>query len=427
MKKEIKLEPFQHEGAWFLSERRCALLADEPGLGKTVQALHAAKLLGLGPQDEGWVWCPASVRTSWLEHIEHIMGRVGAWAVYGYNYARMKAAELETRPSWRNPLLILDEEHFLKTVESQRTQAIFGRGTGIARRAERVWALTGTPVLNRPRELYPMLKTMAPGFEGMDFNRFTQRYCGAFFDGRGINTKGASHLDELAAKLEGFMLRRTKRQVYPDRKEPLVTRIPLELTREEMAAVLAEEEAIGARQAPISAAKAEFSQLGDTSRLLRLLGQAKLPQVQEFVEEKLETVDKVVVFAHHSDVIRGLAQRFRDKGFEPVVYHGGMSDKQKDEARHYFMQARKCRVFIGQNQSAGVGINGLQTVCSTAVLAEPSWVPGETEQMIDRLDRIGQQDDIVNAYVLYAQGTLDEVKVHVHDRKERVVSRLMGA
>jgi len=411
------LEKFQEEGRDFLAATPHAMLADQPGLGKTLQLIAAVEKLRL---QKNLVVCPASVRTNWLKEINECLGSSWGWRIISYNEAT-KFAKTTTE---QFDSITLDEAHFLKTPESQRTQAIFGNSIGLARRARNKWALTGTPILNRPRELYPILKTLAPAFAKTSYSAFTGRYCDAYYDGREMNTKGASNLDELSRLMQGFMLRRTKLEVFPNRTAPLVARIPVELTHADMAAVIAEEEIIGAREAKISSRFEDFSQLGDTSKLLRLLGEAKVPTVARFVEDLLETVDKVVVFAHHRDVITALAQRFA--AHKPVIYQGGMGDAQKDAVRAKFMADPACRVFIGNRVAAGTGINGLQTVCSTVVIAEPSWVPGETEQMIDRLDRMGQKDDLVNAYILYAKSTLDAIVVETHDRKEKVVDRVTG-
>lgn len=416
------LEPFQAVGAYeHLAANFHALLADQPGLGKTLQAIAAVEKLRLKLV---LVVCPASVRSNWLKEINECLGSSAGWRIISYNEAHKLSKQLEPGgPLW--DAIILDEVHFLKTPESQRTQAIFGP-IGLARRANFKWALTGTPVLNRPRELYPLLKTLCAKFKDMSFNRFADVYCAAYFDGHAINTKGASNLDDLARKLQGFMLRRTKLEVFPNRSAPLVQRVPIELSSKDLLEVRAQEDIIGGREARLSQVHEDFSQLGDTSTLLRLLGEAKVDHVFRFVDDLLQTVDKVVVFAHHLDVIERLKFKFQDHNFRPIVYKGGMSDVQKDEARRAFMENPKCRVFIGQRQAAGTGINGLQTVCSSVVIAEPSWVPGETEQMIDRLDRMGQTADIVNAYLLYAKGTLDEVVVQVHDAKDHVIERLTG-
>lgn len=413
------LEPFQDIGAQHLASRYRAMLADEPGLGKTVQAIAASERAFNADARSSYPWynlvvCPASVRSGWLKEINECAPEMYAmWTIRSYNeIAANTAAYLK---AWDT--VIIDESHFCKSVESQRTRAVLGNG-GVARRSRYIWCLTGTPVMNgRPVELYPTLKTLHKPFADMSFARYTQRYCDAQFNGRGMDVKGASNVDEFAGLLRGFMLRRTKKEVYPDRVEPLVRKIPLELDGSDLAKVIEAEDEIGGRELRLSSTHEKFSQLGDTSRLLRLLGTAKVRTATDFIEDKLQTVQKIVVFAHHQEVIRLLQLRFCDRGYRPVVYHGGMSPKAKDAARDQFIDDPATRVFIGNRVAAGVGINGLQRAASMAVIVEPSWVPTETEQMIGRLDRMGQEDNLVTAYILYARGTLDGVVVGVHDRK----------
>ncbi len=153
-----KLKPFQVHGSLFLQSNPHALLADEPGLGKTIQAIAAANYLSL---KRVLVVCPASVRLGWRQELKEC-GATGLWDVISYEQAVKYHSEVhyDTLPSYDG--LVLDEAHYLKTSDSKRTQAIFG-GAGAARmRTLRArWALTGTPVLNRPRELWPILKNVS--------------------------------------------------------------------------------------------------------------------------------------------------------------------------------------------------------------------------------------------------------------------------
>lgn len=416
-----KLEPHAHQlaGAKFLAARFHALLGDDPGLEKTYtltlacEAINAQKIL---------VTCPASVRTHWYETMEMGRGHTRGLDVISYNAASSEKWRAGLKD--RYDVWIGDEAHFLKTLSSQRTQALFGNGSlGLARRASYKWPATGTWAPNhRPVELYPVLRALHPEFAKMDFVDYANRYCGAYWDGRQLNVKGASRIDELERMLAGFMLRRTEAEVYPDRLEPLIHRVPVELTVQDLSAVIAEEDKIGGREARLSVSFEKTSALGDTSRLLRLLGTAKARHVAAFVDDLLDSVEKVVVFAHHRDVIKILAGMLR--AHAPVVYVGGMSDAQKDAAKAQFT-TKDCRVFIGQDDTAGTGVDGLQRVCSTAVFAEWDWTPGDTRQRVKRLARTGQKDPLVNAYLLYAKGTLDAVQVQVHDVKERVGERLV--
>ena len=415
MKKTLK--PFQIEGAKFLSERYHALLADEMGLGKTVTALAAAEAVG---SVKALIVCPASVRTGWAQEISECGMTRSRFHIVSYNQA------VKGLPgSW--DLLILDEAHFLKTPESQRTQAIFGNGTGIARRAQRIWGLTGTPVLNRPRELYPILKTLhSKGIAPYDtWERFAQRYCGAFFDGYSINTKGASHIEELRGRLDGFMLRREKKDVLKELPPRIVSHPPVELSAPELSPILELEDEIGNREAYLSPTHEDYAQLGDMARLLKVTGVAKVPAVSAFISDLLETENKVVIFARHRDVISGLAEALKTKN--PVTYVGGMSDDQKKNAVSKFVRDSECRVFIGQIQAAGTGINGLQTVCHNVCFAELSWVPGEMSQAIDRCHRIGQGSDVVNVYMPHVPGTLESAMLQVQLGKGKVIEALVGS
>jgi SWI/SNF-related matrix-associated actin-dependent regulator 1 of chromatin subfamily A len=321
-------------------------------------------------------------------------------------------------------VLILDEGHYLKTPESQRTQAIFNNSTGIARRAYYKWILTGTPILNRPRELFPVLKCLAPGFADYTFPSFAQRYCGAYFDGRRINTKGASRLDELSGKLEGFMLRRTSDQVGLELPPIVSSLVPLELDAQSLSVIERAEEEISNREAFISTVMEDFSALGDQASLLHAVGFAKAVPAAHFVRELLKTQNKVVVFAHHRDVVDIIAQKLLGSGIQSVKFQGGMSDAQKASAIRLFKEDPGIQVIIGNIKAMGTGVDGLQEIAHSCVFAEITWVPDEIGQAIRRLRRMGQARDRVNAYILYAPGTLEEAVLGVHKAKSHVLQKL---
>lgn len=415
-------EPHQIIAREFLTAGRHRALGDQRGLGKTVSALLAADAINART---GLVTCPASVRTNWYEHLEEQFGHVpGGWDVISYDGATDDLRRLILRD--RYDVWIGDEFHKCKNTDSQRSLAVLGHG-GLAARARYKWPMSGTFAPNgRPIEMYPMLKTLCPAFASYSYGEYTQRFCGAHFDGRERNVKGASHEDEFAELLKGFLLRRTKREVYPDRLDPLISPVAVDLTPGYLARIRELEDEIGGREARLSSRYEDFCQLGDTARMQHYLGIAIAPQVARFVNDLLATEDKVVVFAHHQAVIGLLLEDFNRMGHAPVYYGGGMKDRQKDEVKAHFMNSSACRIFIGQDQTSGEGINGLQRVCSTCVVAEPGWVPGDTEQMIGRLDRMGQEEDLVTAYIMFARGTLLETKWQVHGRKERTAARILG-
>ncbi len=412
------LKPFQVGGALFLAQNPHALLADEPGLGKTIQAIAAAHLVGLS---RVLVVCPASVRMGWRQELEEC-GAAGRslWDVISYE----QAVKMPTAAHGYDGL-ILDEAHYLKTPDSKRTQAIFGPH-GLARSSSLLarWCLTGTPVLNRPRELWPLLKNLHPDFAEMKFSVFAQRYCGAYFNGREMDTRGASNVDELRMRLGGFMLRRTKEEVMTELPARIVTRVPVKLNDDAQRLLDRAEREILDREAMISSAKENYSALGDLSKMLHATGRAKIPATVSFIEDLLETEQKVVVFFKHTAVGEELADWLTDCG--PITYQGGMSDADKKGAIDRFRTLPEARVFLGQIQAAGTGINGLQEVASSVVFAELSWVPGEMSQAIDRLHRIGQKAGVVNAYILHAPGTMESAVLGAQNSKGAVVGQLMG-
>jgi SWI/SNF-related matrix-associated actin-dependent regulator 1 of chromatin subfamily A len=413
-----RLKPFQVHGSLFLQSNPHALLADEPGLGKTVQAIDAAVRLDLRSI---LVVCPASVRMGWHQEV-HECGAAGLWNVISYEQAVRGGCDFDRGYDG----LVLDEAHYLKTPDSKRTQAIFGKG-GLARspRLRARWALTGTPVLNRPRELWPLLKNLHGGFAEMSWAVYAQRYCGSYFNGREMDTRGASNVDELRIRLGGFMLRRTKDEVLPELPARLVSRVPLKLAAAAQQIIDRAEREILDREAKISAASENYSQLGDMAALLHATGLAKIAATMGFINDLLETEEKVVVFFKHTDVGEALRAACSISGLGSVAYQGGMNDAGKHHAIEAFKSAG-VRVFLGQIQAAGTGINGLQEVCSSVVFAELDWTPGVMVQAMDRLHRIGQKAGSVNAYLLHAPGTMESAVLQVQNSKGSVVGKLMG-
>lgn len=415
MKKVLK--PFQVEGAKFLASRYHALLADEMGLGKTVQAIAAAEMISAV---NVIVVCPASVRSGWKQELSECVGSPRGWDVMSYNEACKRVKEFTD--GW--DLIILDEAHYLKNPDSQRTQAVLGKG-GLASRAKYKWALTGSPVLNRPVELYPLLKTLASDalHPFTTFALYAHQFCGAYYDGRGLNVRGASHLADLRERLKGFMLRRIQEEVLAELPDLIVSRVPVTLSAEAERKIMDFELEVQNREALLSPAAEAYGQLGDLATLMRVTGEAKAPHAAAYIKELLETEPKVVVFAHHREVIRQLDVALGE--FNPVVYQGGMTDVQKAAAVADFQTAGR-RVFLGNIKAAGTGINGLQTVAHHVVFAELSWVPGEIEQAIGRLKRMGQNARRVHAHILHAPGTLESAVLAVHDGKTAVIDKLLG-
>jgi SWI/SNF-related matrix-associated actin-dependent regulator 1 of chromatin subfamily A len=161
------------------------------------------------------------------------------------------------------------------------------------------------------------------------------------------------------------------------------------------------------------ARQAEFTEL---SRLRHEGAIAKLPKVVDHCLELLEAVDKLIIFAHHHDVVAGLMDELKD--FNPVRLTGEDSQAARDAAVQSFQNDPTTRVFVGSIQAAGVGLT--LTAASTVVFAELDWVPGNMSQAEDRLHRIGQNDAVLVQHVVL-DGSLDAKLAKTLVRKQAIL------
>lgn len=422
----MQLYNYQKEGVAFLKRNDKALLAHDMGLGKTAQAIIAAKELGL---KKILVITPASVKYNWAREIAKwhdvtppiriIDGQkdyqplsVGFTIV---NYDRLAKKELLlTLISEKYDLLICDEAHYLKNFGAKRTKCVY-YPKGIASCAERVWLLTGTPVLNRPVELFSHLKALVPEKLGIykSFLKYAHRYCDAYDGPWGLDTTGASNTEELSTLLSSFMLRREKKEVLKDLPEKIYQNVYLpaapalhELAKKERREYEKEKEGI----------------LGELASLRRKSGIAKVPAVLEHVKDVLEEKKRIVLFAYHRDVIAKLEEGLRSYGV--VVVDGSTPSKDRQKAVEKFRTDNNCRVFLGQIEAAGTGIDGLQDVCDTVIFAEITWVPGQIDQAADRCHRIGQKNAVL-AQFLIIENSVDEDVLDSITRKRAIIAQVV--
>jgi len=138
------------------------------------------------------------------------------------------------------------------------------------------------------------------------------------------------------------------------------------------------------------------------------------------LKQRLIATVKLVFFAHHRSVIDRLLDKF--KLYRPVVVRGGMDACKKQQSVDSFTNNPLCRIFVGNIQAAGVGLN-LQ-VASHVIFVEYSWVPGEIQQAVDRFHRIGQKDTVV-AQFLVVKGSLDETMMGSVINKARNIRRIL--
>jgi SNF2 family DNA or RNA helicase len=448
----------------FLAARRIGFLLDGMGLGKTPQAIRAADATNA---QRLLIICPAIARTNWARELARfglLARKVQVLASTGPRIdpgadAVVVSFELAAKPAIRRQLLvlrfnvlILDEAHALKSRAARRTRAVYGpmcdgRG-GFVERAKRVWLLTGTPMPNHAGEVWTHLSALLPealtiGAKRLTYPEFLERYCVVQHTRYGPRVVGNRNTAELRRALQPHVLRRRAEDVLPDLPEIRWTTIVVDPTNV-LADVQAAEAApeLNALRAVIDAAVAKIglhrgAATADRdalvermlradsvalARLRRLTGVAKAGATVELLQDELAAgaLDKVVVFAHHREVLRALASGLDRYGV--VVIDGNTSPGQRQAAIDRFQSHPKIRVFLGQITAAATAIT--LTAASHVVFAEASWVPADNLQAAKRVHRIGQTRPVVVRFVSLA-GSLDEAITEVLRRKARLLAQII--
>jgi SWI/SNF-related matrix-associated actin-dependent regulator of chromatin subfamily A-like protein 1 len=442
------LFPHQVEGVAFLLGRRRAILADDMGLGKTRQSVVA--LTEAAPEGPWLVVAPASVKGNWAREIlaarpadrVHVVGPAAppargfaGWVVVNYDLLKRHLPALRALP-WAG--LVFDEAHYLKNHTSQRSRV--GREMVAAAPDAVLHALTGTPLTNRPRDLFPLLQLVGHPM-GRSFLSFAKRYCDAHHNGFGWVTDGAGNLDELRVQLHGVMLRRTKDEVL-DLPPKLRAWVPVPVregvgrreTRRVLETLLAG--ALERRRGPTggddagrSRPRARGAAAGAGQDRVRLLASlttarvaiaaAKVPNTIEFVEGVLAQGEKAIVFSAFDEPVQRVAAHFGDQA---VLLTGATPAAKRQALVDRFQTDPEARVFVANLVAGGVGIT--LTAARQVVFNDLDWVPANHWQAEDRAYRIGQTATVSVTYFT-AENTLDEFVAATLRTKARLIEAVV--
>jgi SWI/SNF-related matrix-associated actin-dependent regulator 1 of chromatin subfamily A len=414
---DARLRAYQRTAVSFLRQQKRCILADDMGLGKTASAINAA--MSFAVQKRVLIVCPSYVRGVW--HNAHDGGELVKWGatppggsspplwpevleckglktvdapidpdapfvICHYDILHAWASVLQ---EWNPEIVIFDECHYLMNPETRRTVAAKVVSSG----AQYVWGLSGTPMTNRPRDLWGILDTIVPGRFGHAFFPFGLRYCGGYkeavtpektvwkFDSR-------SNLDELRARLQHIMLRRTKTDVALELPPKTRQVIRVDVSNKLNGASFCEDTRGGAMRAAL--AVAADAKLKDSA----------VPLIQSH----LDAGKRVVAFTYR----RAVAE-YLNKECGGSLIHGRISRAAREKTLHT-VRGLETSLVSATIDAAGTGID--LSYADVAVFVELTYEPHELLQAEARLHRFGARNPVLIQYLI-ARGTTDELVADV--------------
>lgn len=419
------------------------IIGDEMGLGKTIQAIGC---INTDPEIKRvLIVCPNTLKINWRNELRKWLVRpmrIGIqkagdtyWGdhvdILIINFDIMAKYSQLTQSQW--DMRVIDEAHYIKNPKAIRTKAT------LATWARRKLTMTGTPMENRPIELFTLINDIDPHRWPSRFG-FAKRYCAAQHNGFGWDFDGSSNAEELQDALRStIMIRRLKSQVL--KELPPKQRQVIELPVESASGLVAKEERewqikqgrIDDLRVRIELAKANDDLLSykaavealndaqgvafdEMAKLRYEIGMAKVERACDFITDALEG-GKVIVFAHHLDVVHRLKKEFPQAA---VVTGETKADQRQGEVER-FQTKPECNVFIG-NLAAAEGLT--LTAADHVIFVEAQWVPGKLAQMEDRAHRIGQTENVLCSY-LVLEGSLDARMLRACVDKLDVIDRTL--
>ena len=407
-----KLFPYQKVGVQFIEAADgSGMIFDEPGLGKSIQSIAYAVKHNL----KTLIVCPASLKYNWQNEITKFTSAKSfiidskmkdmPLNFDGHNFVIINYDIVSKFEEYflekQFDLIVLDECHAIKSYKAKRTQNILKLKDSFDHKI----ILTGTPLLNRPQELFTLLNFVRPE-EWNSFWPFAKRFCNYKKMPWGPDYSGSSNELELHEKISPYYIRRHKKDVLKDLPPKLQTSLILELSPsyqkeynrmlKDYVKYLVEEKQYQ------KAKKAQFNeQLVKLGALKKLCIQDKLEKLDEILSEFVENEQKVVIFSQYAETINTLIERYPELA---VKVTGAMSATERNDSVSSFKSDPKVLFFLGTIGAAGVGLT--LTEASNVILIDQPWTPAEVEQAEDRCHRIGTKNT-VNVYHLISKDTID--------------------
>jgi SWI/SNF-related matrix-associated actin-dependent regulator 1 of chromatin subfamily A len=407
------------------------ILADDMGLGKTTSTIIAALETGA---KKILIVCPASLKINWQREIANYSDRpvfIAEGKKFSteddfviVNYDILKNFH-DSDPKKKDEslllksgfdLVILDEAHMISNVQAQRTKII----NSFAKKIDRVWLLTGTPMTSRPMNYYNLLNLIESSV-AQNWKAYAIRYCQGFQFTAGKrkvwNVSGASNLEELRDRTSKQILRRLKEDVL-DLPDKIITPVYLRLKSKEYEDLMGEYfDWYDKNPDESSSLTVQFSKL---MKVRKVIANEKTKQTIEFAENIIDQGKKVIIFTNFTDTLQTIYQHFEKQA---VYLDGSCSNAIRQQAVDQFQNDDKVKVFVGNLKAAGVGLT--LTSAEAVIMNDLSFVPAEHAQAEDRAYRYGQKSNVLVYYPLF-ENTIEGAIYDILNRKKEIIRTVMG-
>ena len=434
-----KLFKYQIEGAQWLATRERAGLYDEMGVGKTATLIHALDLTGA---KRILVVAPAIIRDHWVREFRRFSQRplrvckgqsIHDYVAWFRNQYDVLVTSYEFATKWTPYIhrdgvfiegLVLDESHYLKSTKTKRTKVILGisgrYGYNLCSWAVRAWMATGTPIPNDPLDIYAFLRFV----KATNFSR--DRFIREYFNVRRLKynirtTVKPEKLQDLRRMISAHAIRRKRDDLGISLR--IVTTL---ISGDTMKVTNLLKEHPNLELAVIRALREgtlDFNEVNHISTLRRLVGLAKGVTYAKMLHDDLikGVSQKRVVYGYHRQVLLNLQQFLEKRGLKSVLIQGDTPERYRGQAIDSFQSDPRCRVFIGNLRSAGVGIT--LTAASELDILESDWSPANNIQAIKRIHRIGQKKNVIARFITLAN-SIDEKVNEVVAKKARAIASI---
>lgn len=453
-----RLFNFQKEGIKFAIERRGRiLLADEMGVGKTIQAICICLVF-----KDNWpvlVLCPSSLKYNWRNEImrwtsltkddiqvvskgnESILSSNQKFCIISYDIAS-NDEKSEELMKLNFQCILVDEAHALKNHETKRCKNLLP----IIKNSKRLVVISGTPILARPVEIFTLISSIRPDLYN-NFYSFAKRYCGPKETFHGIDFKGTSNLRELNFLLENFMIRRLKKDVLSELPDKFRQRIevPVDEKLQNMIAALKNKnsekfqhyydqvkELILTDQQKNELFPEKKDDEQDTAislynKAYLLTGLAKIEGITNYINYLLEEDQKFLVFAHHTEILNKIEEsviafKKRHKTFNYIRIDGKTASNKRQDLVDTFQEDETYKVAVLSITACATGLTLNQA--SIVVFAELFFTPAIMIQAEDRAHRYGQKNNVQVKY-LVGHKTLDDDIFEALNKKLCIVTETL--